>query len=60
MAGILGRITGLDELRKELKERTDELLRASAEWRKATNDLSHAVREHQKTVKKLIEVLQNL
>lgn len=60
MARILGRIAGLDELRRELKERTNELLRASADWKKATNDLTHAVREHQKTVKKLIEVLQNL
>jgi len=60
MSGILGRLTGLDELRRELKERTDELLRASAEWKKATNDLTHAVREHQKTVKKLIEILQRV
>jgi len=60
MAGILGRLTGLDELRRELKERTDELLRASAEWKQATNDLTHAVREHQKTVKKLIEALQKI
>jgi len=60
MSGILSRITGLDELRRELKERTDQLLRASVEWKQATNDLTHAIREHQKTVKKLIEVLQKL
>lgn len=60
MAGILGRLAGLDDLRKELKLRTDELLAASVEWRKATGDLAKAVREHNKTTKKLMEILQKI
>ena len=60
MAGIFSRLTGLDEVRKELKQRTDELLAASVEWKQATTNLANAVREHQKTTKKLIEVLQKL
>lgn len=60
MAGILGRLTGLDEFRKELKQRTDELLAASVEWKQATHELSCAIRELDKTQKKLVQVLQQL
>jgi len=65
MAGVLSRILGVDEVRKELKARTDELkaaselwVKASAEHQKATRDLAKAIREHKLTLEKFMQQLK--
>jgi len=67
MGGLFGRIVGLDDLRKELRERTDTLKLSSEKWVVAANDLTKAdkeltkaLREHKQTVVQFIDLLGKL
>jgi len=43
MAGIFGKIVGLESIREELKQRVNELLKAGEEWRKTADRLTAAI-----------------
>lgn len=60
MAGIIRKLTGIDELRKELRERVEQLLNSSHEWVLASKKLSKDIKSLEKTVKKFANELKKL
>ena len=58
MSGLLGKITGADEIRKELRERAEELLKAVKEHEKKVEDLAKAVRELRRTLERAVASLK--
>jgi chromosome segregation ATPase len=51
MAGILGRLTGLDAIRDEMKQRVDEVLKAGAEWKETAEKLTKTIQELTETIR---------
>jgi len=51
MAGILGKLTGLDSLRDEMKKRVDEVLKAGAEWKEAAEKLTKTIQDLTEAIK---------
>jgi hypothetical protein len=51
MASILGKITGLDTIREEMKQRVNEILKCGNEWKLTAEKLNE-------TLQKLIETIE--
>lgn len=49
MAGILGKIVGLDSIREDMKKRVDEILKAGNEWNKTAERLTQALEKLSET-----------
>lgn len=55
--GAAAKLLGIDELRQDLKQRTDELMKASDSWLIATRELAKAIREHKKALEAVADKL---
>jgi len=52
MAGILGKLAGLDTLKEDMKKRVDEVLKAGSEWKATAEKLTKALEELTETIQK--------
>jgi chromosome segregation ATPase len=52
MAGLLGKLAGLDSMREDMKKRVDEVLKAGMEWKATAERLTKALEELTETIQK--------
>jgi chromosome segregation ATPase len=52
MAGILGKLAGLDSVREDMKKRVDEVLKAGSDWKATAEKLTKALEELTETIQR--------
>lgn len=57
MRRITDRVTGLDEVRSDIRQRVDMLREDSQKWVESTKELTKAIKELQKVLTQLSEAL---
>lgn len=50
MAGIIGKLTGLDTIREDMKKRVDEIIKVGESWNKTANQLIKSLNELKETI----------
>jgi chromosome segregation ATPase len=52
MAGILGKLAGLDSIREDMKKRVDEVLKAGSDWKITAEKLTKTLEELTETIQR--------